>query len=67
MRVIVEEIGTDVGALVVDSDSGPVLLVDPGLSRREQVRLIASLLTDDEFTEVCSPFPALSVLSKQSA
>lgn len=63
MRVVVEEIGTDVGAVVVDHGGEPLLLVDPRLSRREQVRLIATLLTDDEFTEVCSPFPELSVLS----
>ena len=67
VRIVVEEIGKDVGALVVDSPSGSILMVDPRLSRREQMRLICSLLTDDEFNEVCSPFPELSVLAIRKA
>lgn len=61
MRVEAAEIGTDVGAIVVDGDGGPVVLVDPRLSSRERMRLISSLLTDEEFVELCSPFPLLTL------
>lgn len=49
MRLVVAEIGADVGALVVDDPGGQVLLVDPHLSYREQMHLITGLLSDAEF------------------
>lgn len=56
MRVEIADIGTDVGALVVDTDSETVVFIDPGLGLRDQVRLLSSLLTDEEFTELVPPF-----------
>lgn len=57
MQFITEQIGTDVGALVVEDHGVPVLIIDPRLSTREQVRLAASLLTDEEFTETFPVYP----------
>lgn len=60
MRVEVAEIGVEVGALIVDRGGETIVVVDPGLSRREQVQRVCALVTDSEFAELCSPFPLLT-------
>lgn len=60
LRIELEPIGTDVGALVVDSVDGPVLVIDPHLSPREATRLVASLLTDAEFEALAVEFMSVA-------
>jgi hypothetical protein len=56
VRVEYADIGSAVGAMVVDTDGAEsVALVDPALSTREQVVVLAELLTDAEFDELVPP------------
>lgn len=52
MRVEAAPLGEDVGVVVVDTNDGPVVMIDPSLSPRRQAQLLAELLTDDEFEEM---------------
>lgn len=52
MRIVFAEIGADVGALVVEELGERVVVIDPGLSLREQFHAVAEILDDAEFRQV---------------
>lgn len=64
MRVEVAEIGPDIGVLIVDGEDESIVLVDPRLSRRERMRLLADMLSDEEFAALVPPLtpPLLSAV-----